>query len=133
MSADNLVKILFRFYSEILDEETVETIWATVANKEYNYYRLGNIPFYVSNVASGDVVWAEYSKKEEMLTYRKTVEYSGNSTLRVILMDNVHEINSIRSVFEQMGCLSETLSKKYFVMDVPATVDYLPVKEKLMN
>jgi len=131
MPTDNLIKILFRFHSDILDKETVETMWATVVNAEFGYYRLENIPFYISNAASGDVVWAEYNPKEDMLTYRKTVKYSGKSTLRIILMDNGHDVNSIKSIFEEMGCQSESLSKKYFVMEVPADVDYSQVKEKL--
>ena len=66
-----------------------------------------------------------------MLTYRKVVEYSGNSTIHVMLMDNTVEINTIRKVFEDLGCESEKYSDKYFAMDVPVTVDYSNIKSKL--
>jgi hypothetical protein len=131
MSADNLVKILFRFYSNIFDAETVETMWAEVVNAAHGYYKIDNIPFYVPNIATGDIVWAEYKDVEGMLTYRKTVECSGNSTLHVIIMNDEYEINSIRAIFENMGCESEKFNDKYFAMEVPAGIDYAPLKGKL--
>jgi hypothetical protein len=42
---DNNVKILFRFYSDVLDEETVETMWASIIDKNKGLYKLDNIPF----------------------------------------------------------------------------------------
>jgi hypothetical protein len=130
MPSDNLVKILFRFYSDILDEETVETMWASVYDLEKNYYKIGNIPFYAF-IAADDIIWAEYSKTEEMLTYRKTVIYSGNSTIHVILMDTEKEINTIRDIFNALGCESEMLNNKYFALNVPAAIDYFIIKAKL--
>lgn len=78
---DNHVKILFRFHSNVLDEETVETMWAEIVDKEKGLYKLDSIPFYAPSVASDDIVFAEYDEQEQMLTYRETVEYSGNSTV----------------------------------------------------
>jgi len=131
MPDDNLVKILFRFYSDILDEETVETMWAETVDEEKNYYKLANIPFYVPKAASGDIVWAEYSVEESMLTYRKTVQYSGNSTIHAIMMDNEQDINNIRKLFEEMGCVSEKMNARYFALEIPAAIDYFAVKKKL--
>ena len=81
MSSINDIKILFRFYSDILDAETVETLLAEVYDKEANYYKITGIPFYAPDIALGNIVWAEFSLKEEALTYRKTIEHSGNSTI----------------------------------------------------
>jgi hypothetical protein len=131
MSDDNLVKILFRFYSDILDEETTETMWAEVVDKEKGYYKLDNIPFYAPLIASDDIVFAEYDEEELMLTYRKTIEYSGNSTIHVIIMNNSYEINIVRKVFEGMGCESERKSDKYFALEIPAKIEYTPIKLKL--
>ena len=131
MSDDNLVKILFRFYSNILDEETSETMWAEVVDLEKGYYKLDNIPFYVPLIASDDVVFAEYDDMESMLTYRKTVKYSGNSTIHVIIMNDKYEINTIRKIFEVMSCVSERYSDKYFALEIPFDIDYVPVKQKL--
>jgi hypothetical protein len=131
MPADNSVKILFRFYSDILDEETTETIWGEVYEKEHGYYKLETIPFFVPKIATGDIVWAEYSEKEGMLTYRKTVQRSGNSTIHVIIMDEAYDEDTIREVFNNLGCRSEIMNQRYFAVEVPAAIDYIPVKRKL--
>jgi hypothetical protein len=128
---DNYVKILFRFHSDIFDEEMVETMWATIVDKDKGLYKLDNIPFYAPLVASDDIVFAEFDKQEQMLTYRKTENYSGNSTVQVVLMDKTQDINSIRDVFEKLGCVSEKVNEGYFSMEIPVTVDYKPVKLKL--
>ena len=73
---DNFVKILFRFFSNVLDEWTLETIWAKVFDKEKGLYKIDNIPFYAS-VASGDIVFAEYDHTEQMLTYKETSRNNG--------------------------------------------------------
>jgi len=76
---DNHVKILFRYYSNILDEWTVETMWALVVDADKGLYKLDSIPFYGPLVASDDIIFGEYDDDEEMWTYRRTVENSGNS------------------------------------------------------
>lgn len=128
---DELVKILFRFHSDVLEEETVETIWARTVNKNKGHYKIDNIPFYVPLLACGDIVFAEYDENEERLTYRKTVEHSGNSTVQVIIMDLSRDVEAIRQHFREMGCESEGTGSRYFVMDIPADLDYYPVKLKL--
>lgn len=128
---DNFVKILFRFYSDVLEEETVETMWATIVDKEKGLYKIDNIPFYAPLLASGDIVFAEYDADEEMLTFRENIEYSGNSTIQVIVMDNSKEINAVRQIFIDMGCVTERFKDHYFSMEVPASLDYAPIKSKL--
>jgi hypothetical protein len=128
---DNYVKILFRFHSDIFDEEMVEKMWATIVDKDKGLYKLDNIPFYAPLVASDDVVFASFDEREQMLTYRRTVEYSGNSTVQVVLMDKSQDINSIRDTFEKLGCVSEKVNEGYFSMEVPVAVNYKPVKLKL--
>lgn len=128
---DENVKILFQFHSDIFDEEMVETMWATIVDKDKGLYKLDNIPFYAPLVASDDIVFAEFDEQQQMLTYRKTVEFSGNSTVQVVLMDNLKEINSIREIFENLGCLSEKVNEGYFSMEIPVSVDYKLIKQKL--
>ncbi len=128
---DNYVKILFRFYSDILNEETVETMWATIVDKGKGLYKLDSIPFYAPLVASDDIVFAEFDKQEEMLTYRKTVEYSGNSIVQIVLMDKSKDINQIRDLFKEFGCVSEKINEGYFSMEIPSAVDYKNIKKKL--
>jgi hypothetical protein len=128
---ENSVKILFQFHSDIFDEEMVETMWATIVDINKGLYKLDNIPFYAPLVASDDIVYAEFDEQQQMLTYRKTVEFSGNSTIQVVLMDNSININSIRNKFEELGCVSEKVNEGYFSMEIPALVDYKLIKQKL--
>lgn len=123
-------KLLIRFYSNVLDEETVETLWSTGVDKNKGLYKLENIPFYAP-LASDDIVFAEFDEDEQMLTYRETIEYSGNSTIQVVLMDKSKDINTIRELFKDLGCITEKLNDNYFSMEVPAKVDYKNIKIKL--
>ena len=128
---DDHIKILFRYYSNVLEQETVETMWATIVDKDNGLYKLNNIPFYGPLVAPGDIIFAEYDQAEQMLTYRRTVEYSGNSIIQVVLLDKSKDINDIRKIFEDLGCISEKVNDGYFSMEVPADKDYRPIKQRL--
>lgn len=125
------VKLLFRFYSNIFDKEMVETMSARVVSKNKGFYKVDNIPFYAPLVASDDIVYAEFDHQEQMLTYRKTVEHSGNSTIQIVLMNKTKDIDSIRDIFHDLGCSSEKLNDGYFSMEVPASVEYKPIKKLL--
>ncbi|MBN8788663.1 MAG: DUF4265 domain-containing protein [Terrimonas sp.] len=128
---DDNVKILFQFHSDIFDEEMVETMWATTVDRNKGLYKLDNIPFYAPLVASDDIIFAEFDEQQQMLTYRKTVEFSGNSTIQVVLMDKSKDINTIRKTFEELGCVSEKVNDGYFSMEIPALIDYKFIKQKL--
>lgn len=125
------VKILFRFHSDIFDEVMVETMHAIIIDKTKGHYQLDNIPFYAPLVASDDIVYAEYDEHEKMLTYRKTIQFSGNSTVQIVVVDDSIDINSIRDFFEKLGCLSERVDDNYFSMEVPSSIDYKPIKKEL--
>ncbi|WP_276975141.1 DUF4265 domain-containing protein [Flavobacterium filum] len=128
---DNYVKILFRFHSDIFEEEMVETMWATIVDKHKGLFKLDSIPFYAPQIASDDILFAEFDDHEQMLTYRRTVEYSGNSTIQIVLMDKSKDINQIRDTFKELGCVSEKNNGEYFSMLIPSTVDYKIIKKKL--
>ena len=76
-------------------------------------------------------MFAEFDKEEEMLTYHKTVEYSGNSIIQIVLMDSSKEINQIRDIFKELGCLSEKVNEGYFSMEIPSTLEYKNIYKKL--
>ena len=128
---DHKVKLLFRFYSEVLEQEMEETIWADIVNANLGHYRLDSIPFYVPFMATDDVVYAEYDDEEEMLVYKETVKSSGNSTLWVVITNDAVNIEEIRDIFFELGCLSDAISKFYFTMEVKAETNYLLIKNKL--
>lgn len=125
------VKILFNFHSNIFDEQMVETVWADKVDQEKGYYKIDNIPFYIPLVASEDIVFAEFDETEQMLTYRKTIEYSGRTVVQVVIMDKTTETNIIRDMFFKLGCESEKANEGYFSMEIPANLDYKPIKKEL--
>ena len=130
---DDQVKILFKFYSDVLDEWTVETMWANTVDSDKGLYKLDSIPFYAPLIASDDIVFAEYDETEQMLTYQKTVEHSGNSTVQVVIMDKSVDINNIRDIFTDFGCISERVNNGYFSMEVLYDTVYKPIKQKLTD
>lgn len=125
------VKILFNFHSDIFDEQMVETVWADKVHQEKGFYKIDNIPFYIPLVASEDIVFAEFDETEQMLTYRKTIEYSGRTVVQVVIMDKTVETNTIRDIFFKLGCESEKANEGYFSMEIPANLDYKPIKKEL--
>ncbi|WP_211318946.1 DUF4265 domain-containing protein [Mucilaginibacter oryzae] len=108
-------------------------MWATVVNEAEGLYKLENIPFYLPLLAANDIVFAEYDEDEQMLTYRETIEYSGHSTVHVILMDETTDIKNVGKIFEELGCNWEGLNNKYFAMDIPALIDYRLVQARLQE
>ncbi|WP_207632724.1 DUF4265 domain-containing protein [Foetidibacter luteolus] len=133
MATDNNeeVKILFRFYSDIMEQDVTETLWALPEEEGLGYYRIDSIPFYFPGLASDDIVFAEYDDKEEMLTYRETIERSGNSTVWVAILDDKIEIDDIRTIFLDLGCGSESIHDRYFAMEIAADTNYLKIKDRL--
>lgn len=129
---DSNVKILFRFFSNVLDEWTVETMWAQTVDKVKGLYRINNIPFFAS-IASGDIVFAEHDDTEQSLTYRETVKLSGNSIVQVVIMDTTIDTNEVRNTFKVLGCDSEKYTDRYFVIEVPADKNYKPVRKELVD
>jgi len=128
---ENYVKILFRFYSEVLEEHTVETMWAEIIDQKAGIYQLNSIPFYAPNLASGDVILAVYDDDEEMLTYKETISYSGHSTIQVVIFGETSLPKDIMEVFQMLGCSTEQFKGNYFVIDVPVDLNYTPVRAKL--
>lgn len=125
--SDNYVKILIRFHSDIFEEEIAETIWAEIIDENNGFYKIDNIPFYAP-LASDDIVFAEYDDIEEMLTFRRTVKCSGNSTIQVVIFEKTKDTNSVRKIFEDLGCSTEKFQEGYFVIEVLSTMNYHPIK-----
>ncbi|MVN23503.1 DUF4265 domain-containing protein [Mucilaginibacter arboris] len=127
---ERFVKILFRFYSDVLDEWIVETLWAEIVDANKGLYKIDSIPFFAS-ITSDDIVFAEYDDTEKMLTYKETIEYSGNSLIQVVILDETFTTNEIRDIFNSLDCKSEKFKEGYFVIEVLADKNYEPIKQKL--
>lgn len=125
------VKVLFRYYSDLLEEEIVETMWAKEIDEAKGVYQLDSIPFYGPDIAPDDIFHAVYDESEQMLTFREVLEFSGNSVVQVILLNEPYEIAPLQRQFEEFGCIIESLKNHYFSMQIPSAADYRPIKEVL--
>lgn len=125
------VKILFRFYSTLLEMDMEETIWAIIEDQALGYYKIDSIPYYVTALATDDIIHAEYDDEEEMLTYSNMVKESGNSTIWVVIVNDEIGIEDVQQVFFDMGCESASLSDRFFTMEVRADTNYLKIRDKL--
>lgn len=131
MSHNLQEKILFKYHSSILDEITIETMWADVIDKENGIYKLDNIPFYGPLIATDDEFYAEFDKDEQRLTYRKTTKHSGNSIVLVIIMQEGLDKEIIRNRFKELNCTSEGVNNSYFSMEILKETNYSGIKKIL--
>ncbi|UFK97835.1 DUF4265 domain-containing protein [Kaistella faecalis] len=131
MQSYNSEKILVRYFSDVLDEIVVETLWTEIIDAEKGLYKIDNIPFYGPKFSCGDIVYAEYDNYEERLTFRKVVEPSGNSTIQIILIDENLDSQDLRDEFKDLGCESEGAGGNYFVMEIPFEKNYNEIFIKL--
>ena len=129
---EKLVKILTKYFSDVLDEIVVETLWVEVIDEEKGWYKIDNVPFYGAEFSCGDVVLAEYDEEEMCLVYRKVVEYSGNSTVQVIVFEDGFDIESLREEFNELGFSSEKAMSNYFVLEIPFEKNYNIIYTKLL-
>ncbi|QKJ63788.1 DUF4265 domain-containing protein [Flavobacterium sp. M31R6] len=124
-------KILFRYHSDILDEEVVETLWSEIIDSEKGIYKLDNIPFYGPLIATDDIFYAKYDEIEETVVYKETIEISGNSIIQVVILKDSFDKEIIREKLKVMNCLSEGFNEKYFVVEIKEDIDYSVVKHFL--
>ena len=128
---DTHKKILFRYYSDLLEDTVVETMWAEIIDLEKGYYKLDNIPFFGPLIATDDIFYAEYDEDEERLVYKKTIETSGNSIVQVIILEKGFDKEIIREKLKAVNCESEGMNETLFAVEVIREVDYSVVKSIL--
>lgn len=129
--ADTHTKILFRYYSDLLEDIVVETMWAEIIDLEKGYFKLDNIPFFGPLIATDDIFFAEYDEDEEFLTYRKTIETSGNSIVQVVILEKGFDTAIIREKLTEVNCESEAMNETLFAVEITPEVDYSVVKNIL--
>jgi len=116
-------KLRFRFQNVAGEDET-ETMWVI---RRGDGYEIDNIPFYVKELALGDVVDAR-PDASGILWYSKLIRPSGHSTIH-LWFSNEKEVESAREELRQMGCASEVSDLPRLVaVDVPPDVPYEKVK-----
>ncbi|HEX8016719.1 MAG TPA: DUF4265 domain-containing protein [Flavobacterium sp.] len=129
--AETHKKILFRYYSDLLEDTVVETMWAEIIDLEKGYFKLDNIPFFGPLIATEDIFFAEYDEDEERLVYRKTIESFGNSILQVVILEKGFDKEIIREELKLINCASEGLNETLFAVEVAKDTDYSIVKDLL--
>lgn len=133
LTDDSQVQVLFRYYSDPLDEVTEETMWATIVDKAQGIYKLNNIPFYGPLIAPEDEFYAEYSEVDKMLSFKEVTKPSGNSVVLILITRD--EFNSVllTDQLEELNCNTERLNDQYFSVEIPKTEDYSNIKKVLDN
>ncbi|SHH42403.1 DUF4265 domain-containing protein [Flavobacterium johnsoniae] len=124
-------KILFKYYSDYLEETVSETMWAEIVNLEKGLFKLDNIPFFGPLIATDDLFYAEFDEDEKRLVYKETIENSGNSIVQVIILEKGFDKEIIREKLKVINCLSEGLNDSFISVEVVRDVDYSIVRSIL--
>lgn len=117
-------QILVRYYSDVLEENTVETFWGKTIDKEKGLYQVDNIPFYGPDFSCDDIIYAEFDETEKCLTYRHVATPSGNSTVQVIVQKDKYNREDLYNEILYSGTEIEVCSDQYFVINIPSKTDY---------
>ena len=131
LEKNNHKKITFKYYSNILEEEVVETMWCEIINESKGIYKLDNIPLYGPLIASDDIFYAEFDDNEEELVFREVIESSGNSVVQVLILNEDFNKEIVRKKVFDLGCKSEGMNDNFFVIEIPIVVNYNSIKKLL--
>ncbi|BDU26445.1 DUF4265 domain-containing protein [Flavobacterium sp. GSB-24] len=124
-------KILFKYYSDYLDEVVSETMWAEIIDLEKGLFKLDNIPFFGPLIATDDIFYAEFDETEERFMHRKTIQNSGNSIVQIAILEQGFDKEIIREKLKAINCLSEGLNETFFAAEIAKDVDYTLVRSLL--
>lgn len=129
--AEQYSKVEFRYHSDILGKEVVETMWAKRIDSEKYIFELDSIPFYGAPIAPGDKFIAR-EEGEEHFVFSELDSVANNSVVLVLLpVDSSSNIETIRAQFKELKCVSEKLNEQYFAMEVVESIDYLTIRNEL--
>lgn len=129
--SEGYTKVYFQFFNDILNEDYVESVWASIVDEKEGHYKLKNIPFFVTGYSSEDIIYTEL--EEDRLVVKGLIEESGNSTLQIISFKE-ENAGRVQQRLEEFGCAWEgSHLPGYFSVDIPADLDYEPVREYLAD
>ena len=124
-------KILFKYYSDYLEDTVAETMWAEIIDLEKGLFKLDNIPFFGPLIATDDLFYAEFDEEEKRFVYKETIENSGNSIVQVVIFEKGFDNEIIREKLKAINCLSEGLNDTFISVEVVRDVDYSLVRSVL--
>jgi hypothetical protein len=122
---DRKVKLV---YHDLEGRLSTESIWV---EKEGQYYRVKNIPFFAPNIAYNDLISVEEDNEE--LFFDNLIKPSGHSTIQIIFFDLQH-FEQITHDLVTLHCAWEgSHLKEYISVDVPKEVHYGTVRKYLIQ
>ncbi|MBS7253896.1 DUF4265 domain-containing protein [Flavobacterium branchiicola] len=124
-------KILFKYYSNYLEDNVSETMWAEIIDLDKGLFKLDNIPFFGPLIATDDLFYAEFDEAEERFVYKETIENSGNSIIQILILEKGFDIEIIREKLKAISCLSEGLNGNFIAVEVNRDLDYSIVRSVL--
>lgn len=123
-----LAKVIF-VYKDFDDDAQVESVWAE--RTKDGHYKIMNVPFFVPNIAYGDIVSVENDEGD--LYFDELITPSGHSTVQMIIY-YPEDVSKIGEELVNLGCDWEgSHLKEYISVDIPPMVSYAPVKEYLQK
>jgi hypothetical protein len=124
-----MTKVMFELNDPELPQ--AESLHASFVKK--NRYRLENVPFYAREVSLGDTI--ECVERNGELWYRKTVEKSGNGTIR-IFCDSGFKAGKGKVLVDRLehdGFIFEFLGEKLAAGCIPLTFEDLGALEGFLS
>lgn len=98
---------------------STESLWF---DKEGEYFRLKNIPFFIDYVSYDDLIELKLIR-DNVYEVGKVISPSGNSTIWICSTNNAD--TSIVESFKNFGCAIEGgVLKGYYTVNVPSNVDF---------
>ncbi len=118
----NSVKITIQLTEDQMGDYPVstESLWF---DKEGDYFRLKNIPFFIDNLSYDDLVEIRQCSSD---TYEivSVVSLSKNSTVWLCINDG-DAAKTILDGMKQLGCIIEGgVLYGYYAMNIPADIDF---------
>lgn len=124
--------IRVHYYDDINEQNDVEEILCEkVAD---NIYRLIEIPLWAYSLAFGDIIFVSNDGHRDWLAFDKFCQFSNNSTIQLVEMQKNGLGQVLPKIKEIIG--EDNLrfnSPTYIAINVPAQIDYLPLKNFLMK
>ena len=132
-----MVKIGFRLERDEDDYPPADWEWMWASGVGGFAFKIDRIPFFAKGIGCGDIVEAEETK--DGLIFKRLIEPSGHSTVRVVIFRNGRndeqsgaEVGGLREALRTMGCSTELSHiPNLITIDIPPEVDYQSVKTLL--
>lgn len=125
------VKVVFRFESPVLEEETEEILWAKETGEAK--FRLEELSSLGLPLSLGDEFSARQDKETNAWIFDDFLESSGASVLLIAVLDEEEDMDALRMRFTDLGCTSKVINPQFFALGIPADLPLISVTEVLVE